>query len=831
MTEPEFNEAYGIRVYNPGIEGEYSDGFYFYFDLELNDVDTSQPLTARLEYAGIGSDDWVECPSIGDSVINVTYSGSGETNWSCEDLVFDIYTLDLGDDIGMMKQARIAIDYTLGDGVTGSVYSTDISSMFIYKGEFIHEQSGAYGNGTVTGSFRIDTDLVLDLSKLELIQLTLTRYRPGEYYNMLDISGDAVISSFAGDGSFTVTYTLTGDPLDPDDENILTVAYRYSDYDGVIEWESAAFLDLEVPAVFVPPTLNSAEVEQSDEGYSYIPFNVTVGDGTKYGALTATLQHWNGSGYETFAEGSGPDAVVSLSLSQNDGTSEWIVGSSSEDCLIADLSADNGFGFFRVEISYVDDSGGTGYIYSDPMVVYKGTYVYPNEEGNMFVGDGFFYASYRIDTDLVDLSKVETVEFTAIAPDGTDILIDLEWLELDSETGEISVRGEVDCYGPVEYEYFTATVKLLYTDTAAGPVTVEWYGISGIDIELEVYYDEYPPEVLDVNVEVITSGDPHVWVSFDLIMNDAEEVTARLYYSEDINGDSFSECGSDMGTVELTHNNLSDYIYIWSTVPSDDCLSVYLTFPDGLPGFFCWFYIEFECLMPDGSVYYIYSDTVPAFDGSFFGMLSNYTMAYFNPVTKELSCTWTVFRELAPDPSKVSAVSVRLVPDTDGVAAIELPADCVTIYEGDDGEPYDAVIFAADLVLSGEAEWSVELTLTYTADEYTWTASKTVSIAWITKKMIKHGHYPKTPIKGPAGGLYYEKDKQGQDLHWDRYRGDPGVGARKPEMASPFGKTEKRRQRNGEGESSRPRRFTRHDRAADHAGACAGHRLAELSDT
>ena len=239
MTAPEFIELNEIRNYNPGIDDEYADQFYFYFNLELNDVDTSKPVTAKLQYADIGSEDWEDCPMLGESVLTTEFDGD-DTYWSCEDLMFDIYTLEYKQVIGLMKQARILVEFTYLDGSEDSVSSTELDSLFVYTGEYVHVEYSSYENGVISCTFMVDTGLVLDLTKLEMTQLTLTRYSSKKTYDMQDIINDADISEFSDDGTFTVTYTPT-EPLDPDDTNFVTVAFQYIDHNDFISWHSAGF--------------------------------------------------------------------------------------------------------------------------------------------------------------------------------------------------------------------------------------------------------------------------------------------------------------------------------------------------------------------------------------------------------------------------------------------------------------------------------------------------------------------------------------------------------------------------------------------------------------
>lgn len=748
MIAPEFVELNEGRYYNPGIEDEYADQFYFYFDLELNDIDTSEPVTAKLQWADIGSEDWEDCPMLGESVLSAEFDGD-DTSWSCEDLMFDIFTLEYKGEIGLMKQARILVEFTYLDGSEDSVSSTDLDSLFVYTGEYIHTVSSSYENGVISCTFRVDTGMVFDLTKLEMRQLTLNRYRVDEYYNMQDIRNDAEISEFAEDGTFTVTYT-PADPLDPNDSNSVTVAFDYTDHNDFIYWYSAGFAHLDVPITFTAPTLDSTRVLQDYDGFSYIPISVTVADGTQYGDLTATLQYWIGSDYVLFEDDSGDMTVNSVSLSQYDSTASWVTDPYSDDCLIAELAVPDGYGFFRVALQYVDDTGATQIIYSEPFVVYQGTYVFPAEEESMEVGDGFFFATYYIDPDVVDPEKVDSVAFTATSIGGDDILEELEWIEIHADTGEVSVRGQISYALAGTDEYFIATVKLLYTDTEAGPVTVEWEAESSVEIEIEYGFGSVPPEVLSVEVRNLDSV---FYVTFTLLMNDAEEVTARLYRAEGIDSYDYSECDSSYGTNELYHSIVSDPSEEWSTSPGDVCLSYDAYLEYGVPGLFYWFYIEFECTMPEDEVEYVYSDDVPAYVGSFFVEPTEYAVAAYNPVTQEFSSSWAINPELAPDLSKVSAESVVIVPGSDAGTEVELPTSCVSFNTYDWETYYEAYVFAEGVTLTNSSDWTLELTLSYNGERYTWTCTQPMQVASMVKALRSIKHNQNIPPMGPAGGL------------------------------------------------------------------------------
>jgi hypothetical protein len=749
----ELNE---VRNYNNGIDGEYVERFYFYFDLVLNDADVSAPVTAKLQYADIGSENWTDCPSLGESVLTSQFNG-GDTHWSCEEIMFDVFDLEIREPIGLMKRARIAVDYTLTNGNTGTVYTTDLDELFIYKGEFIREVSVSFDGTTIVANYRIDTDLVLDISKLTLRELTVIRIRPDISYDYWNIENEAVITPFAADGSFTVTYNTGDIELLPDDLCYIGIGYDYFDHEGFIEWNSYCSMSFDAPAPFVSPTVTNTSAEESDGGgYSYIPFTVSVGDGTEYGQLTAYLERWNGSDYELFSEGSGPSTVNTLSLAQGDPSDEWTTAPSG-DCFIADLAEENGFGFFRVALRYIDDAGAEQTAYGEPLAVCKGSFVTPVEDESFSVGDGYFYAGFFADPELVDLSKVETVEFTAQTLSGEDILLELEWFTLDPSTGEVSVRGQVNEPLAGSDGRFVAAVKLRYNDADAGPVSVEWTCVSSIEIGLDIPEWGYPASFVSVEVVPDPSDNPSFQFTFVVSMNDAESVTAKLYYVEGINGWDIEECDPEFGTVVLTHDNIADPVAYWSTSAYVDCLSYTVSLPDGLPGTFCWFSIELESTMPGGEVSYEYSRDMAAFCGTFFE--TQYYYGNYNPIEQSFNCRWLIYPELAPNIEELSVNSIKLVPQSGLFPTIVIPNESLSFTEGTDGDPHMAYLSLDELELSSETDWLIELTMTCGNEQFTWTrtSSSPIQISVKHSNQPVYHHYPILSHMRPIGGKYYEE--------------------------------------------------------------------------
>ena len=152
-----------------------ADVFHYYFELKLEDADTTKPITARLQYGTKDGSGWQDCPDEYDSIVSLTYSGS-DPAWSGE-MAYDIFHLDLDWDAGeygLLRQVRIVCDYTLKDGTKGTVYSSECGELYAYKGSYVTtdpDSDGCIGTFDSDGmhvTYRLLTNLLFDPSKVEL---------------------------------------------------------------------------------------------------------------------------------------------------------------------------------------------------------------------------------------------------------------------------------------------------------------------------------------------------------------------------------------------------------------------------------------------------------------------------------------------------------------------------------------------------------------------------------------------------------------------------------------------------------------------------------------
>ncbi len=211
--------------------------------IDLQDADTEQPLTVRLQYADKNGNGWQDCPEGVNNKITLAYSGSGDT-WEgemtymlAEDLVMNFATL---------QQVRIVCDYTLTDGTGGTVYSTDCAKMYAYEGEYIQPVSCVIRDHTLTAVYELNPDALLNISADTITADQIMIYEGSGFNSIFDITNDAKLT-VSSDGTVTVNYSFDGSiPKEPaalEDPSLLLMT-KYNDQDGAIkDWESGAFID------------------------------------------------------------------------------------------------------------------------------------------------------------------------------------------------------------------------------------------------------------------------------------------------------------------------------------------------------------------------------------------------------------------------------------------------------------------------------------------------------------------------------------------------------------------------------------------------------------
>ena len=406
LTAPVFLELSAVRDWDVETNGASYDLFRYFFSLQLNDADPSNNIIAQLQYADIGSDNWTDFPYDGESVPWRFYSGT-ESVWECEDLVSDMTVLSFGGAAGMKKQVRIAVEYFLTDGSYGNVYSSDVGGLFIYSGGFVQEVSAELEDGTITAAFQADWSLIPDPDNLSVISCAL--HSGSQSWELL---GKADISVSA-DGLYTVTYTLTDELLDPTAENSISLTLNYSDYGGLIDWDSYAvssFIFRGPPTLEL--TLNGAE---GAPGYGVVGV-LTLND-LEGGTAVFQLLRLGPDGFEPV---SGEYGMQSCGP-ENEYEGRYSVSLFDQD--LADLSYAEAQGrrdTAKIVVSYTYPNGTEGSLESEEFEQCGGTYALPADDPPFYYDaeNGCLVFEVSLDLSLVDPDAVSVI--------GTDASLDAE---------------------------------------------------------------------------------------------------------------------------------------------------------------------------------------------------------------------------------------------------------------------------------------------------------------------------------------------------------------------------------------------------------------------
>ena len=217
------------------------DNFTYAYTIALNDADRTKPITARLQLRDVKGGGWQEVSGSSRS-----YSGSSP-NWDGS-IIYDMFSVDIGTEPGVLREMRVVCDYTMKNGAAGTIYSTSCGSIWSYAGDYLSPVSAELRDGKLTAKFQVDSGLILDLSKVTPTELVL--WSGSSSYDLL---GKAEITGPEADGSITVSYTLNGETLNTLVYNDLDLRLNYKDMGGAIDWSCVSLVQFDAHTA---PTLS-----------------------------------------------------------------------------------------------------------------------------------------------------------------------------------------------------------------------------------------------------------------------------------------------------------------------------------------------------------------------------------------------------------------------------------------------------------------------------------------------------------------------------------------------------------------------------------------------
>lgn len=373
------------------------DDFYYAYTIALNDADRTKPITARLQLRDVKGGGWQEV-----SGSTRTYSGSSP-NWAGT-IAYDMFSVDMGTEPGVLREMRVVCDYTMKNGATGTIYSTSCGSIWSYGGDYLSPVSAELRDGKLTAKFQVDTGLILDLSKVTPTELVL--WSGSETYDLL---GKAEITGPEADGSVTVSYTLNGETLNPLVYNDLDLKLNYKDMGGAIDWSCVSLVQFDVHtaptlSLFLGGWVEPGAYEPGCGVSCDLKLNDLLG-----GQAFITMQKLGSGGWETDA------GFGNLEYSAGDEDEYGVFGFSYYDPELDALWGEDYVGRrykAKFVISYVYPDGVTGTMESPVFEQYGGGFAhYANSPAITYDAEN----KQLVAEVVIDLSLVEPENVTVIA--------------------------------------------------------------------------------------------------------------------------------------------------------------------------------------------------------------------------------------------------------------------------------------------------------------------------------------------------------------------------------------------------------------------------------
>ena len=713
LTGPAFTSLDMEHAYNPGIDEVYMDQFRYGFSIDLNDADITKPVTVRLQYGTREGSEWTDCPADGETVNTLTFDATG-SEWTSA-LIYDVYPLWPEDGEGWLRQIRIVCDYTLTDGTSGTVYSTDTGTLYAYAGDYLHPESAVLEDGVLRAVYTLDTDLVLDTSAEKYTVSELTLWHGYGLNDSKDVS-DLADVSFGTDGRVTVTYIMQDDDdMDPDNSHWLGMELLYNDMDGMISgWASYAAVDFEVPRELIAPAFaeldafrnydpsdDSDDIEQFEYSY-YLELN----DADPSMPLTVRLQYADYGGDE-WTDVPVQGRTVSTMTFEGD-TSYWA------DSLTYDmipLHRQYAPGFIRqvrIACDYTLKDGSQGTVYSTDagnLYAYMGNYL---EAVSGEFADGALTAVFRVNQDLVlNTDKLETA---AVSVYGYEEAERRDVTE-HASVSEVSDEGTITVSLPArEQNILPGGSYMLYLTLAYNDLDgaiEDWQ--SEAQQFISVPEQNNPPGFVEASSQRIFESTPEgsetdrFEYRFLIELNDADTAqppSVRLQYAP-LNSDEWTDAPALGATVStLTFEEGSSR---WSDTLIYDMEPLRREF---YPGFIRQVRIACDYTMGDGTSGTVYSTEIRS--------LYAYTGRYLQAVSGEyangfMTGVYQVNLDMVPEPALLETESVILYGGSD---PLDVTDSADVSAAADDGRITVTVDTRGENITAGQSYY-LGLTLNY----------------------------------------------------------------------------------------------------------------------
>ena len=436
---PEFVAADSTIRYEQGLDEPDVYAFVYAYQIELNDADTTKPLTVKLQYETADGGSWedvVQYSPRDESIAQRSYSDEEEQG--------STWTNYLAYDVGRMFSAepfvhkmRLVCSYTLTDGTEGEIATTDdadeFNLLYTYNGEYVDIESVEYTGGTLIADFRVNTDLVrhADWRHLTVEEVWIN----GGSINDPDVTDIADISLIGEDGTFTVTYDDADKAFSPGDRVSVYLTVSYSDFnDRIREWYSYPYTSYTIPeSKLVHPEFTLMNIASDSDGMAVEVEIGTILNDLEGGQATACIavedrngeytdvddeygtDKYPGNDSENWASREGYDYVLSPS-----GYYDVLWGYNYSQANYLRLLA-------KAHVSYtLSDGVTTGEYYSKAFHIYDGEYMYEASDMHKYEANRRTLTLYVRVLDVIE--NPEIIEYTnfSMRRTGTAVTIEIE---------------------------------------------------------------------------------------------------------------------------------------------------------------------------------------------------------------------------------------------------------------------------------------------------------------------------------------------------------------------------------------------------------------------
>ena len=585
MIGPQFTALSSEHQEYVGIDdvGSYNY-FSVSFDLDLHDADPDKPITARLQAGSPTGGDWQDIPSGGYSIPTLSYSGSGGV-WSgvmAYDMAFVEWDWEHGE-LGALMQMRVACDYTLTDGTSGTVYSTDIKELYAYTGGYLTHNPDADGNSGKVDSkgldvtFRVQKDLILDPDKLEKVEVVV--YIGNTW---IDMDPDKLtMFPMTEEGILRLTCPLAdilgpGEPAHSGSNDEVLLVLHYKDEDKGIDWSDGAWARVKVrnmPTVELDPYLYGPYGEGA--WYPTLFYTVTLND-LKGGTATASVYIDTGDGFYKAATPWDAEYASHYIGTYDPAEEPGDTWKDHSEVYLAEPADGGGIrGVAKIVFDIVYPDGETDQIETETRPVFMGFFAkidksyggqgwIEGERTDSDTGDTLYTMSFDliIDTDLMDPAMVEDNGGRLSNTDAWKTYHDPETEIWTDESGICHMRYTFVSNSPFvdgEYTFYPSISGWVDENNLWEPWSLSYDFLRSSPSDLT------PPAFVSVSSshDHSSGSQDRFRYAFDLELNDAdpyEDVVVSLQYA-DIGSGNWETCPSDGDSMIWVYHSPSESVW------------------------------------------------------------------------------------------------------------------------------------------------------------------------------------------------------------------------------------------------------------------------------